>query len=48
MQRRLSKTVTLDKNLVRVVKELAEQKERSFSMQIEKLIEQALLLKIDI
>lgn len=50
MQRRTRPiiTVTLDKKIANIVKELAEKNNRSLSVQVEKLIEQALLLKIDI
>ena len=46
MQRRLRKTVSLDKNLVETVQRLAEENDRNFSMQLEKLAEQALILSI--
>lgn len=50
MQRRTRPlmTVTLDEKVANTVKELAEKNNRSLSVQVEKLIEQALLLKIDI
>lgn len=41
-------SVTLDRKLVRTVKELAKKNERSLSMQLEKLVEQALILGLNL
>lgn len=40
-------SLTLDKTVIDAVKKLAEKRNRSVSLQIEKLVEQALLLNID-
>lgn len=39
---------TLDKKVVKAVRELAKKNERSFSLQLEKLVEQALILGLDL
>lgn len=45
--KRASITVTLDPILLEAIKDLADKQRRSVSMQMEKLMEQALLLKVD-
>ena len=43
MKNRLPKNVTLDRKLIELVTKLAEQNHRSFSVQVEKLLEKGLL-----